>query len=252
MFMRFALWQPVLLIALLVFQIGSGNVRAAGDEYPVIIDQYAPYYYWEDGQPKGVLVEPLTHALREIGVEPKYLQSSWKRSLLEVKEGGVLGLCAAMKLADRKLYGVYPSEPLLDMSIWVATRSTDIRSISSLDDLAGLMIGVVEGYSYGDDFDGMDSLSKHAFLDEELLVKNLLGGRVDAVVGNRRVMETSAARLGSPEGLSFRLLLERRPLFFLFSRRYTNEAEIMARKLSEVLRKMKSDGPYSTVLKQIQ
>ncbi len=235
---------PVSLVtALLLVICLLTPVSAQGppESHIILLDSYPPYYQWKNGKPYGPLVDVTVEAFRRMGTGVEFQQSTWVRALFEVENGGAAGVCAGAKIPKRELFAIFPEEPLAFEENWVATRAGSIPGLRSIDDLQGRTIGVVEGYTYGVDFDARSDFQRRSSLTEKLLLKQLLAGRVDIIVGSRRVLEFVASQVDAEARLEFHFMIDDYPLYLLFSR-VRPESKALAQGLDDVLRLMRKDG----------
>lgn len=108
----------------------------------------------------------------------------WKRALNNVKTGYSHALYSANYTLERTSFVYYPDEPLV-YSPWVIWVKKDSKNAySSLNDLKGKTIGVVNGYSYTQGF--WDFIYKYSYVEkvtsDEINFKKLQGGRVEFII----------------------------------------------------------------------
>lgn len=238
-----AFLPAVVATILLCLTVSTGM---ASPTHTFLVDTYAPYYHWEGDSPKGVLIDIAEEAFQRMGVKPHYVKANWARNLFELREGRFTGAIAGFKLPQREEYCTYPEEPLCKAESWVATLKKPKLSIRSLEDLRFVTVGVTEGYSYGTVFDAMKGLSKIVLHSEKILVKLLINGRIDAILGNPLTLRHHAEKMGSADQLAFPLKTHDGNLYVLFSRK-DKEARQLAAAFSDALKEMKRDGTYDRI-----
>ena len=117
----------------------------------------------------------------------------WKRAIAEI-DAGTAGVAGIYKTQERLQKYDY-SATLLTEKLVVVTRRDRVLRFAGLEDLAGLRIGVIRGWSYGDEFDAMRAAGR--FQAEEVVgdtmnFNKLEAGRLDAVVsieqGSRKIL----------------------------------------------------------------
>lgn len=237
-----------LLAALLLFVCTTSPALAQGEmvSHTILLDSYPPFYQWKNSKPSGPFVDITVEAFRRMGMEVEFQQSTWKRALFEVQSGGASGLCAGVKNPRREAFAIFPEEALGMDHNWVVTRADSMPGLRSLEDLNGRTVGVVEGYSFGADFDERDDFQRQASLTEELLLKQLLGGRVDIIVGSRKVIEYVASQIDAQRRLEFHFRIADSLLYLMLSR-VRPESQALAQSFDETLQGMRKDGTISAI-----
>lgn len=244
--LEFMLQGRLLAVVLAVVFLFSLPAFAKGANPLIVFDDYPPYHYWKNGTPAGLDIALLSEASVRMGIKFRYERRTWQRSLQEVEYGDVTGLCAGMRTAKRERFAIYPSEYLSLETNWVISLSESGVKVNNLDDLRGLQVGVVTGYAYGPGFDGLVGLQKIYSKSDALLLKKLLSGRLDVIVGNDMVMKYLAGEAGQFDKLNFQLKLNSEPLYLILSRKQAISSEIAAT-FSRVLREMQEDGTYGRI-----
>lgn len=207
----------------------------------ILLDSYPPFYNWENNRPVGPLVDIISKAFRRMGLNVEFRKSTWKRSLFEVKNGDADGLCAGAVTPERQEYAVYPEEPLDLEENWVVTRADSLPGMTCMADLKGKTVGMVAGYTYGEEFDNTTTLTKKEYLTEMQLMKMLLAGRVDIVVGNRQVLEHTVAQADSKARLEYHFKISEYGLYLMLSKA-KDDSEELAQHFARTLRSMRSEG----------
>ncbi|MGM9482353.1 substrate-binding periplasmic protein [Roseateles sp. NT4] len=126
--------------------------RAAPEVVIALDSQNPPFMYaGRDGQPRGVYALLLRTVFAQLDVPARIVCLPWPRALagLDRAEHGVGGLYAT---ADRQARNDF-SQALHVETIRVYTRRGGLRLFDRIDDLRGLRVGVLRGWSYGDAFD---------------------------------------------------------------------------------------------------
>lgn len=208
---------------------------------------YPPYHYWEDGEPAGLNIQLINEAFRRLGMDVEYVQMPWRRSLIEVEQGGVAALCAGMRTPERETFAYYPSQHLSHETNWVISLIASDVEVESLDDLESLKIGTVEGYSYGPVFDGIATLDKHGVANESALLKLLFNNRVDVIVACDMVIHHLARKSDVSKLLRYQLRLTSDPLYLILSKAVEGNKELKDR-VSGVLLEMVLDGTTDEIM----
>ncbi len=215
----------------------------------IAMENYPPYHYWVDETPQGLDIEILTEVFSRIGLTPRFVRRSWKRSLNDLEHGAVTAVCSGMKTRAREEYALYPSRHLSLETNWVISLADSKLKISSLDDLVNLRVGTVAGYSYGPTFDSLPNLNIIERRDESSLVDFLINRRVQAIIGSDLVMTHAAKKLGVDHLLKYQLKLTSDPLYLMLSKAVTGNEELAA-KVSNALSQMIVDGTYQQLIER--
>ncbi|WP_187170452.1 substrate-binding periplasmic protein [Salidesulfovibrio onnuriiensis] len=243
----FLLW--LLPVALLAAWAAPG---LAGDVESVIaFDNYPPYHYWEGVTPRGLNIELLDEAFARMGRKHRYERRTWKRSLYGVEHGEITALCAGFKTPEREEFSIYPAQYLSLETNWVISLKGSGVKVRDLKDLYRLSVGVVSDYGYDRRFDAMEGLNKEESKSDELLLRKLLNGRVDVMLGNGLVIRHLAERMKAADRLDFQLKLASEPLYLIFSR-VRPESAPLAGELDRALESMHADGVYHKLLDKYQ
>ncbi len=128
------------------------SARAAPEVVIALDSQNPPFMYaGRDGQPHGVYALLLRAVFAQVDVTARIVCLPWPRALagLDRAEHGVGGLYAT---AERQAKHDF-SQVLHVETLRVYARRGGLRLFDRIDDLRGLRVGVLRGWSYGDAFD---------------------------------------------------------------------------------------------------
>lgn len=142
------------LLSGLLLGVGAAGPQAGSKAaIRVAVDsQNPPFMYTDrDGKPRGVYPVLLRAIFAALGERLELLPLPWVRALngLDRAEHGVGGLFANQERLAKFDY----SQPLLVETVRLYVRRGGLRQFNSLQDLRGLRVGVLRGWSYGDEFD---------------------------------------------------------------------------------------------------
>lgn len=175
----------------------------------------------------------------------------WKRALLEL-ERGVAGVGGIYKNDERSAKFDY-SDPIFveRIAVYYSTRNAiDFRSIH---DLYGKRIGIIRGWSYGDDLDlarKYDQVIVEEVNGDQQNFKKLASGRLDAVLAvvesGERMLEDGAGELAYIKMSN--TLLASHPAYLAFSKK-ENRLETL-KLFNKALAAMKKDGSLEKLFQQ--
>ncbi len=210
----------------------------------IICDTWPPYQLETDNGINGFAVhliqavfDRLDTPLHKIDTYP------WKRALKKLKTGQADALFSANYTKERAKIFHYPDEALFTASWVIWTRSSE--GVSSLDDLKGKSIGLVNGYSYPQKFDAFfDSHCKiEKVSKDDINFKKLYWGRVDAIVAEYynglylvRTMNLNGIH---PHN---HLIIKKDGLYLVFNKSNANNQ--IVKRFSNELKKFKKTSEY--------
>jgi polar amino acid transport system substrate-binding protein len=177
-------WSGVALL-LLVTAHGLASVSAETAPLVVAVGEYTPFF--SDNLPdNGPLSTVVQTAFARQGIASKVVFYPWRRAL-DMARKGVAVSPGWTNTEERRLDFLF-SDPFYVTTDALFFRAGTFPPIAGLDDLSGLKVGIISGYSYGSEFDAAVQ-SKLFVVDEapdaEANLKKLLGNRVDAIILNR-------------------------------------------------------------------
>ena len=190
----FARIGRALLAATLAVCLAAGVARASGPVFEVAAYLLPPTSQVdEDGRLHGEVVEKIGRILKDMGYTPKFRILPFRRCLEAMRDGTVPMMLPCVVSIERQGFMRF-SDPVEYMHTVLWKKGTDpARCWETLDDLAGMRIGVIKGYYYGSKW--QDALAAGTFRVEGSIGKEpnkanfrmLQEGRVDMVVCDRRL-----------------------------------------------------------------
>jgi polar amino acid transport system substrate-binding protein len=166
-------------------------------------DGFPPFNYTFNGRYTGIDVDIINEAAASIGVILEHKPMPWKRALLGLETGS---LDVAFQLAPTPerfekwhMIGPFRSTRTVFMTL-VDSPLSDITDVSQLD---GLIVGVVDGFSYQTAFDANPDIDREASPDDFTNVRKLLLGRSDVIVGGYATLAYVASELNARDEVRF-------------------------------------------------
>jgi polar amino acid transport system substrate-binding protein len=198
---------------------------------------------------QGLAVEIVTTALKRAG----YTTFMRIDSLDRILEGGALGVYDVFATPwyseARNQYLEY-SEPYLESYIRFIKRKDKDFTYNSVDDLKGVMVGIVQDYAYDEDFNASRSIIK---IPERNLIQNLLKltqGRIDLTLDDELVLqyEINQYMPNSKKDLEFLPKpLAVRGIHIGVSRENPDHTKIVAA-FNKAIKEMKKDGSFDAIV----
>jgi polar amino acid transport system substrate-binding protein len=146
---------------------------------------YFPFNYKENGEIKGFSIDVLNYIAANSKYRFEFSALPWPRVLYLVEQGKVDIILTLFKAPNRekKYHFIEPYYAYEVNQLFILTDN-DFKFTGQLQQLSPYSVGTVREYSYGVDFDQATYLNKLPVLSEDLLLKLLLGKRIDMMIGN--------------------------------------------------------------------
>ena len=215
---------------------------------------WAPYHFEnENGELTGFLIDIIQNVGEVSNIEVEFINiPSWTRCLIMMKNGDADAFMPLFKTPERENFIYFLENNILfyENDVFVSLKKNPIDFNGNLNNMKEYFIGMVKGYSYGEDFDNADFLKKVEDTNEEQLLKLLLHeDRYPVIVGDERVFTYLAYKKGILQDLYFsKKALVHEPLYIGFSKNKTDKDLI--EKFTANLKKFKKSEKYKTILNQ--
>ena len=213
---------------------------------------YPPYIFEHDGKTVGICAELAEAAFQLLGISVTYTQYPFPRMLEYGKTGDVDAVMMVFKTPEREAYLYYPENALYyEENSFFTRKDTHISYTGKLEDLKEYTIGVIRGFSYGEEFDHASYLQRDETVNDELLVKKLLSDRFKIGVGSRYVISYYAEKMGVLNDITFLEpnLFDKNPLYIGFSKARPDNKDLVI-KFSEAIETLKKTGEYQRILQK--
>lgn len=219
---------------------------ALGERLRLVTDDWAPYAYQDNGQPKGIDYEVTTEVFKRLGIEVEWQFLPWKRCLAMVEQGLADGVMDVFETDSRKPYMVYPTEPMSDVEFVLFQASTRRHAVTRLEDLTGLTVGTSPGYTYGTHFSESPLFRRETAPTHEANFGKLMLGRIDLLVTDRRVGHYLRKQLSLEQQVEeLPLVINRQAQYLGLARKPGRE--LLARDFAEELRRFKQEPAYAAI-----
>jgi len=238
-------------LRLLSFILFGFSVVAHSKEVICVDTSVPPLMYEADGKAVGIYPALLTEISKRSGIELEVVAIPWKRALLEL-DAGQAGIGALYKNSDRiKKYDF--SNKLFDEVQIVYVRSGHEFTFTGVGSLKGKTVGVIRGWSYGDEFDAAvksGNITTEEVSSDEQNFKKLILGRIDAMIAIR---ESAAAAIAAGEykdkvaGLSPPVSISSDYIAFVNS---AHKIDVID-KLNKAIKAIRDDGSFDLIVNTV-
>lgn len=197
----------------------------------------------------GYVAAVVNEAFKRNGIDVELQFHQWTRTVGLAMAGEVDGYFPeyyAENIEEYANFSVpFPGGPL----VFFKLKDNDV-TFNSLQDLKGLKIGVVKGYTNSKEFDEADFLLKDPAKDDLTNFKKLAAGRIDLLlvdkfVGLQILKEQLPDKVG--EIVFMEKSLEEKDLYVCISKKAAN-GDALLKAFNEGLNQMKADGTISKIM----
>ena len=173
---------------------------------------FPPYSFAIDGDITGIDVSIIRTVLQEAGVTMEPRPSSWAR-VVQLVETNAVDLGFQFVDAPERRQRFHLVGPIRSGVTVVLARRHTLQPIYTLSDLTHLRVGTVEGFRYTPEADQLVAARQHDVHNNVTLIRQLLAGRVDAVLGDRRTLAFLARAQDRLDDVTVKLELATVPRF---------------------------------------
>lgn len=146
-----------------------------------------PYNFTEKGQRTGIDTQIIEAVLHHIGVTPVHRVVPWAEVIASVELNTIDLAFQFVGTPERFEKWSMVGPHRIGQTVLMARANSTVR-FQSLDDLRGLRIGTVQGFSYTPEFDKATFLTKLPSSNNLINIRKLLAQQIDLVVGDRHTL----------------------------------------------------------------
>jgi len=246
--LRYAFFAALIWIASTALPcMADPSLTAADLRY--ISENYRPYNYKEYHQPKGLMTDFLVAMWEKMGVESQPIDFlPWPRAFQMASQGPATVLFSTIRTPEREPHFKWVG-PVLTTSVALIGLESFDRQIDSLEDTAGLRIGVIKGYA---EVSLLQKHKKELYLDilgsPEIAMDKLMAGRLDLVFFDRIAFEYIAKTKHIPPN-SFRVVYHQPPwgVYFALS---PSVPDALVERMQKACDLVRRSPTYSEILKR--
>ena len=236
--------RPLLYLVWLLMAVSIFGTAA--DTISVYVDTAnPPFMYLKDGKAAGIYPALIQEAFRHMKVPVDVQAVPWSRALgaIDMGRAGVGGIYKNSERLQKYDY----SDLLYVESLVVYFNTSNPITFNQISDLSGKRVGVLRGWSYGDDFDTARKaelfVTEEVGSDEQNFLK-LEAMRIDLVIA---IVESGdpLQRKGKNIGCSS-IPLSRNSTFLAFSK--SKNCTELLRQFNQAIAAMKRDGEFEKLV----
>lgn len=252
---RFALALCLAACCAVILSAPASAQTPAAGEFVFFDTPFPPYIEGrEDGGPPtgGLAVRIVQEAFRRLDRPMRIELLPWRRVLMSLEEGRCDGVMLLMRNEERERFLCY-TDPLCQGREMLYYRPSTMGGFAweEFEDLKGLSIGLVAGFTYGEAFlaavADLDLEVEYA-TDSESNMAKLYAGRVDLALEEQAV---AVALLAAHPDWNEAVATAEKPVtvyeYHMAFSRAAGACDLVDR-VNEVLEQMRSDGTLETIL----
>lgn len=228
----------------------SNDEVSPSKKVTIVHTEWFPYTYTENGEAKGFEIEILKSVMKKIGYAPVFVSYPWKRCLFSIKSGDADALVSVLKTPEREDFMYFPDENIsISKTVLFAPVDSDVKYSGQLEILKNYVVGVVDGFSYGEAFDNAVYIRKEYAVNPEMLISKLVYKRNDLAVENKAVITAYAKKMGVFEKIKFLdPPIHTQKLYVGFSKKIENQK--LYKVFSDELANFKKTEEYQNILQK--
>ncbi len=230
------------LVVALSAPVASAEERVAFDA------ANAPFMFDKDNTASGLYPALFAETFKRMNVPVKMEAVPWKRAISCI-DSGECGVGGIYQNSERIAKYDY-SKSFFEEKLVVYVLASKPFAFNGLSDLNGKTVGVLRGWSYGDDFDkavAEKKITRDDVTSDDVNLQKLLAGHVDAIVC---VAESGSAAL-KKANLGSQIKAMPTPLainkVYLAFNKNAHKTEILAA-FDKAMEKMRADGSFQSLV----
>lgn len=199
----------------------------------------------------GISHRLIKAAFSQMNIEVTSVAVPYSRALMMAEKGSVDGVFNVTREASTEQRFVFGNTPLFIANASFYQMKNAKNTVKSKWDLPkGSLIGVINGFEYGDEFPTLVKQQQLKLLQvstQEQLINLLLIGRLDAAIMFDLVAQNKLQKMGVSDAIVPMYLNHSSDIYLAFSKLNPASPQL-AQLLDEGLAKLKSKGQYESLL----
>ena len=106
---------------------------------------WIPYDYFEDGKPKGYIIDYIKIVCEKLGLNPIFVTNKWSTLIKDFKKGEIEILPVISYNKKREKF-LYFTKPIINQQLTIVTKKSR-RDIINMDDLSNKKIGMIKNWN---------------------------------------------------------------------------------------------------------
>ncbi|MBF0484801.1 MAG: transporter substrate-binding domain-containing protein [Candidatus Omnitrophica bacterium] len=212
-------------------------------------DDWYPYSAKIENSAKGIGVDVVRAVFKAEGIDVEFETMNYDRGMAMVKDGQAIGCFDAPRTKEIEANYLWHDEAMFPAASMIYAPADYSGSVKSVADLPGKILGLTQGYGYGDAIDSNDKITKEYSKSDDVIIKKLIAKRVDFIV----LFEKVADYLLSKEGLQGQIKpvgpVESAQIYVAFSKS-NPDGQKYRDIFSKGFSKIKADGTYQKIMDQ--
>jgi polar amino acid transport system substrate-binding protein len=216
----------------------------------IVADPYPPYQYLDKGRIVGLDHDLIVKAFKTQGVAVRIELHPWNECIRMLDEGVADAVFQMAKTPEREKKYLFSDLLRKATTALYKLRTSNIRlDVDAQFDrqLQGLRLGLVKGYSYGPQIDGLEGVARFEVNDQEELLTRLVEGSFDLALIDRGVSIYLTDKLGLKGKLEeVKGFAITRELYLAFHR----SKGYLLNSFNEGLKRIKLEGLYDRIFRK--
>ena len=208
--------------------------------------------FGEDLPEQGFFSALCREAFRRAGYELELKFIPWMRALEMAKYGYYDGVMGVYYCDERTRYFLFSDPIYKSREVFVVRKGFSVE-YSELEDLMGMSVGIIKGYSYEPELRAM-GLELEATMDDARNLRQLFYSRIDIVIIEQRrlvhLLNTDETLQPFRDKYSILDIPFRNLDLYCTINRIRDDGAIIVEKFNRALREMRTDGTYEAILKR--
>lgn len=222
-------------------------VIALAESLTFAVVEWPPVVIVNNDQVRGISVDITREVCRRIGARPEFEVLPLKRAFKYLKEGKVC-MASLFHTEERTKFLYYSSKHQYNVvNVIVAPKESGIK-MTHLDDLKKKAVGVMNGYSYGEEFDNRKDLKKIQANNLSELIRILKKGRINFAAVEENGFRYMCKQLDIQDKFEVIYTISEKPFYTVFPKKMGEKGAAIAEKFGNTLHQMREEGMIQRIL----
>lgn len=212
-------------------------------------DDWYPYSAAINGKPEGMSVDLVRAAYKAVGIDVEYEIMGYTKCMKDVSDGHAVGCFDTIIDETVKQTQVFPAEPMFKAKLLIYGPASSTESGLKVKDLAGKTVGIVNGYTYGDEFEASKDIKRDVAPQDINNFKKIAAGRIQYAIAYEKVAQSIIGKNKADLDGKLKPIGEvaEYDVFTSFSKKH-KDGPRMAKLLEDGLKKIKASKEYDTIV----